>query len=69
MGYDELTTYHLKQEREGGREGVLSLYYSDCAVNLHENFISILGDMPTVNEFPTDGNFLNCLLYLSSFEI
>lgn len=48
---------------------MLSLYYSDCAVNLHENFISIPGDMPTVNEFPTDANFLNCILYLSSFEI
>lgn len=48
---------------------MVSLYCSDCTVNLHENFISILGDMPTMKEFPTDANFLNWLLYLSSFEI
>lgn len=46
---------------------MLFLYCSDCTVNLHENFISILGDMPILNEFPTDANFLDWLLYLFFF--
>ena len=48
---------------------MLSLNSSDCTVNLHENSISFLGDMPTLNEFPTVANFMDWLLYLSSFEI
>lgn len=39
-------------------------------MNLHENFISILSDMPTPNEFPIDAFFrLASLFYLSSFGI
>lgn len=47
---------------------MLSLYCSECTVNLHENFISILGDMLTLNEFPADADVFG-LAYLSSFEI